>query len=133
LGLARGTERQTGKRDDPVRVLAVAVQEVIVPLPAKPGVFPGETADNAVVDAITIHGLKEAFEAGHPGFWASVNQPKTFVTTAECWPVLSDLFREKMSVGVNDHTKTFFRLKDDQEWVEDLGELWYFLFITIPA
>jgi hypothetical protein len=38
-----------------------------------------------------------------------------------------------MSVGVNDHTKTFFWLKDDQEWVEDLGELWYFLFITIPA
>jgi hypothetical protein len=29
-----------------------------------------------------------------------------------------------VGVGVNDHTQTFLRLKDDQERVEELGELW---------
>jgi hypothetical protein len=39
-------------------------------------------------------------------------------------PVLSDLFGEKMGVGVNDHTQRFFRLEDCQGWVEELGKLW---------
>ena len=124
MGLARGAERQTGKRDNPIRVLAVAVQEIFISLPAEPGVFPGETADHATVNAIPVHGLKEFFQAGHPGFFAPVNQPEPFVTTGVRLPVLFDLFGKKMGVGVNDHTKRFFRLEEGQGWVEELGKLW---------
>ncbi len=124
LGLTHGVERKTGKRDHSLGVLAVAVQEIIVPCPAEPGVLPGKPADDTAVNVIPVHGLKEVSETGHPSFFVSINELEPFITTAECLPVLCDLFRKEVGMGVDDHNNAFSWLEACRGWVEELGGLW---------
>ncbi len=103
LRLAQGMEGEANKGKDPVREFPRALQEVVISLPAEPGVLPGKTADHAPVHVLTVHGLQEVLEPGQAGFFVAIKQPETFIPGTKIFSFFPDLVREEMGMGIDDH------------------------------
>ena len=80
-----------------------AMEEVIIPLPAKSRVFPGKSADDTLVDTISIHGSKKVFQAGDTRPFISIDDPEPFIPATEEVALFPDFIREEMGMSINDH------------------------------
>jgi len=94
LGQAYRIKRETSKGDEAIRMKRKTMEQVIVSCSTESRVFPRESANDALVYSITVHGFKEIFGAGHAGLFVPVNKPKTFIPPAEIVAVLPNLVRE---------------------------------------
>jgi hypothetical protein len=70
------------------------MKKIVVSCPAESRVFPGESADDTLLNSVAVHNLQEVFRGSHAGFFVLVNHPESLIPPAEYLSFLPNLIRE---------------------------------------